>query len=62
MINVVLVDDHIIVREGIARLISDFPDLKIVANLDSGEAAVAFARKKQSNVMLMDLNLSLIHI
>ena len=36
MINILIVDDHLIVREGIKRIIDDVPDMNIIAEASSG--------------------------
>ena len=40
MINILMVDDHLILREGIKRIIDDTPDIKIVAEASSGQEAM----------------------
>ena len=40
MINIIIVDDHLIVREGIKRIIDDTLDIKIVAEASSGPEAM----------------------
>ena len=40
MINILIVDDHSIVREGLKRIIDDTPDIKIVAEASSGQEAM----------------------
>ena len=40
MINVLLVDDHDLVRTGIKRLLDDAVGIKVIAEARSGEEAV----------------------
>ncbi len=44
MINVMLVDDHDLVRSGIKRILTDVGDIEVVAEADSGEQAVRQSR------------------
>ena len=43
--RILLADDHLVVRMGIASIISFEPDLEVVAEADTGEEAVALAAK-----------------
>ncbi len=56
-IRVLCVDDHRIVREGIALIIDRQPDMHVVASAASGEEAVAMFRQHRPDVTLMDLQL-----
>jgi two-component system invasion response regulator UvrY len=57
MINVMLVDDHDLVRNGIRRLLDDVSGIKVVAEAVSGEQAVKQVRNKQPDVILMDVSM-----
>lgn len=57
MINVMLVDDHHLVRSGIRRLLDDVAGIKVIDEADSGEAAIRVLRKKKPDVVLMDVNM-----
>jgi len=54
-IRVMLVDDHAMVRSGLAAFLFAQDDLELVAEASSGEQAVAICRDKQPDVVLMDL-------
>jgi DNA-binding NarL/FixJ family response regulator len=56
-IRVLCVDDHRIVREGIALILSREPDLSVVAMAASVEEAVAEYNRHLPDVTLMDLRL-----
>ncbi|HTC90054.1 MAG TPA: response regulator transcription factor [Bryobacteraceae bacterium] len=57
VIRVLCVDDHPIVRKGIASLLANESDLKLVAEATSGREAVELHRALQPDVTLMDLKL-----
>src|SRR6202163_694030 len=57
VIRVLCVDDHPIVRKGIASLLANESDLKLVAEAESGREAVDLHRSLQPDVTLMDLKL-----
>ena len=56
-IRVLCVDDHRIVREGIALLINRQPDMKVIASAATGEEAIELFRRHHPDVTLMDLRL-----
>jgi len=41
-ISILLVDDHELVREGVARLLSDAPDMVVIGQLSSGEEVLEY--------------------
>lgn len=55
--RILLVDDHPIVRAGLAAIISSQPDMEIVAQTGSGREALDLYAEKQPDVTLMDLKL-----
>jgi DNA-binding NarL/FixJ family response regulator len=56
-IRVMLVDDHPAFRTGMAALIENQPDLKVVAEAGDGQEALRLYREKKPDVVLMDLRL-----
>jgi len=57
MLNVLLVDDHALVRNGIKRLLEDTNEIKIIAEADCGEDGVKFAIDLKPDIILMDINM-----
>lgn len=57
MIRVVLVDDHAVVREGLARLVDGAEDLEVVGTAADGAEAVEVVRRTCPDVVLMDLQM-----
>ena len=57
MIKVMLVDDHVLVRTGIKRLLEDHPDINIVGEATSGEQALELVTEKDPDVVLLDINM-----
>jgi DNA-binding NarL/FixJ family response regulator len=56
-IKILLVDDHHIVRQGLAALLKTVPGFAVVAEAADGEQAVDLFRKHRPDVTLMDLRL-----
>jgi DNA-binding NarL/FixJ family response regulator len=56
-IRILSVDDHPLLREGIAAIINSQPDMLLVAAASSGKEAIQRFRELQPDVTLMDLRL-----
>jgi DNA-binding NarL/FixJ family response regulator len=56
-IRVLCVDDHPLIRKGIASILANEPDMKLVAEAGDGEAAVDAFRAHLPDVTLMDLRM-----
>ncbi len=54
-ISVLIVDDHAVVRQGVRAFLDTQPDIQVVAEADSGAAAVREAIRHAPDVVLMDL-------
>jgi DNA-binding NarL/FixJ family response regulator len=58
MIRVLAVDDHALLREGIAALVGSQADMELVAEASNGREAVEEFRKHRPDVTLMDLQMA----
>jgi DNA-binding NarL/FixJ family response regulator len=57
MIRIILIDDHALVREGVARLLAAEPDMGVIASFGEGNAAVRFAAREAPEVAILDISL-----
>lgn len=53
-ISLMLVDDHSVVRMGLAAVLAYYPDVQVVAQAEDGHEAVARFRELRPDVVLMD--------
>lgn len=56
-IRILIVDDHPVVRQGLAAMIDREPDMAVVGQICNGREAVAAFRQHQPDVTLMDLRM-----
>ena len=56
-ISVLLVDDHRIVRQGLASLLEFEEDIEVVGEAENGRQAVELARQHTPEVVIMDVNM-----
>ncbi|HEX5836396.1 MAG TPA: response regulator transcription factor [Anaerolineales bacterium] len=54
-IRVMLVDDHAMVRRGLATILKIFDDLQLVGEAENGEAAIQLCAEVLPDVILMDM-------
>ncbi len=54
-IRVLVVDDHVVVREGIRALLGTEPDIEVLGEARDGDEAITQAALLQPDVILMDL-------
>jgi DNA-binding NarL/FixJ family response regulator len=56
-IQIMVVDDHHIVRQGLVALIRTIPNMQVIAEASDGVQAVELHRKHHPDITLMDLRL-----
>ena len=57
MVRILSVDDHSLLRKGIAAVINAEPDMKLVAEASNGEEAIEKFRAHRPDITLMDIQM-----
>jgi two-component system invasion response regulator UvrY len=57
VINILIVDDHDLVRTGLKNILAGQADFKVVGEASSGEQAIGLSRRIEPDVILMDVSL-----
>jgi DNA-binding NarL/FixJ family response regulator len=57
LIRVLTVDDHSLLRKGIAALVNAEPDMKLIAEASNGQEAIESFRLHRPDVTLMDIQM-----
>ena len=57
MVRILLIDDHALVREGVARLLEETPGLRVVGSFDDDGAALRFAARAEPDVAILDITM-----
>jgi DNA-binding NarL/FixJ family response regulator len=55
--NILLADDHKIVRDGINALLEDEKQFKVIAEAENGEKAIELCKNKPIDIVILDLNM-----
>jgi DNA-binding NarL/FixJ family response regulator len=56
-IKVVIADDHVLVREGLRKLLEQDDSIEVITEVGDGQGAINIARKHKIDVILMDVNM-----
>lgn len=57
MINILIVDDHKVVRDGIKFFLKDIPDFEIVSEVENGKKALELLAGSNVDLVLTDINM-----
>ena len=58
MINILVVDDHALIRKGLKMLLEEGPDFHIAGEAETGQQAINMAREQHFDLILLDISLS----
>lgn len=61
VIKVMLVDDHLLVREGLRLIIEAQTDMRIIVDAKDGEEAIIKAKSNKPDIILMDINMPILN-
>lgn len=56
-IRVVIADDHVLVREGLRKLLELDQTIEVITEVGDGQGAINIARKERPDIILMDVNM-----
>ena len=56
-IRVLLVDDHVMIRQGLRAVLDNYPDIEVVGEATNGEEAVRLVDQLRPLVVVMDINM-----
>ncbi len=57
MINILLVDDHELVRTGVSKILNEVKGFKVIDECKTGEEAIKFCRETEPDIILMDMDM-----
>ena len=60
-IKILIADDHQLVREGLATLLSDDPNIEVVGQAQDGKEAIENAKKLKPDILIMDIGMPLVN-
>ena len=60
-IEVVLADDHAIVRQGLGAVISQEQDIKVIAEASNGKETVDIAKKNNADIFIIDITMPILN-
>jgi DNA-binding NarL/FixJ family response regulator len=58
MINILVVDDHALIRKGLKMLLDESPDFHVKGEAETGMQAIAMVREQSFDLVLLDISLS----
>jgi two-component system response regulator NreC len=56
-IRLIIADDHAVVREGLAAMLEDEPDMRVIGLVGTGREAVALVRQQRPDIALLDITM-----
>ena len=56
-IRVLIVDDHVMVRQGLRAVLQSYPNIDVVGEAGNGEEALSSVAKLQPTIVVMDISM-----
>jgi DNA-binding NarL/FixJ family response regulator len=56
-ISVVIADDHAILREGVVKLLSEYPDVEVAGEAVDGRQALELVERLRPDILISDINM-----
>jgi DNA-binding NarL/FixJ family response regulator len=56
-IRVLIVDDHVMVRQGLRAVLQAYPNIEVVGEAGNGEEAIVSVAKLQPTIAIMDIGM-----
>jgi len=60
-INVLIVDDHTILRQGLRALINSHDGIRVIGEAENGKVAIDFLDKEYADVIIMDIDMPILN-
>ena len=57
MINILIADDHAIVREGLKQIVAEEPDIKVIGEAENANQVFELLQSKEINIIILDINM-----
>ncbi|KAF0200251.1 MAG: LuxR family transcriptional [Gallionellaceae bacterium] len=57
MINVLIADDHTLIRKGLKQILDDTADMRVTGEAETGAQAIQMAQKAPFDMILLDISL-----
>lgn len=57
MINILIADDHAIVREGLKQIVAEEPDIKVIGEAENASQVFELLKTKDINIIILDINM-----
>ena len=56
-IQIIIVDDHPLIKEGLKQILSFYPDIEIVSEGSNGSEAISIVSETSCDILLLDINM-----
>ncbi|MFB5650575.1 response regulator [Leptospira wolffii] len=57
MIDTVLADDHVLIREGLKKILSVEEDIRIIHEAENGQEVLDFLESRSASILILDINM-----